>query len=171
MASSFLQIVSCHQCLHMQCWGDQLRAISRPGNHFRVYDGHGAAKGTKKCDQRIHTMVAEEDAMLQDRKRWSEVLNKSSTRLNDEVPAADKARSTSMEAIIGPRSTVVANDLGQLRLLTTRFHFSCQNGHSSFLVTQSKILDEMRRKELIWQGWLVDWKGYRVQGVVAGYHF
>ena len=70
-------------------------------------------------------MVAEEDAMLQDRKRWSEVLNKSSTRLNDEVPAEDKARSTSMEAIIGPRSTVVANDLGQLRLLTTRFHFSC----------------------------------------------
>ncbi|PHT57874.1 putative protein phosphatase 2C 8 [Capsicum baccatum] len=143
---------------------------------FGVYDGHGGSRVSLACRERLHYIIEEELLELNrkendndnNRMDWEKVMMTSFSRMDEEVRGVgyeeDMGRtvgSSAMVVMVGKQVVVVAN-CGDCRTIL------CNRGVTIPLSHDHKAdrPDEKKRVEAA-GGKILNWKGSRVQGVLA----
>ncbi|KAM3263174.1 protein phosphatase 2C 51 [Capsicum annuum] len=134
---------------------------------FGVYDGHGGSRVSLACRERLHYII-EEELLELNRMDWEKVMMTSFSRMDEEVRGVgyeeDMGRtvgSSAMVVMVGKEVVVVAN-CGDCRTML------CNRGVTVPLSHDHKAdrPDEKKRVEAA-GGKILNWKGSRVQGVLA----
>ncbi|KAL1308131.1 hypothetical protein HN51_050062 [Arachis hypogaea] len=150
-----------------------------PFHFFGVYDGHGCSHVATMCKERLHGIVKDEIGKSQENFEWKSAMEKSFTRMDDEVqswshsnqtstcrcelqkPHCDAVGSTAVVAVVTPEKIIVSN-CGDSRAVL------CRNGVAIPLSSDHKPdrPDELLRVQNA-GGRVIYWDGPRVLGVLA----
>ncbi|KAJ9164286.1 hypothetical protein P3X46_023882 [Hevea brasiliensis] len=130
---------------------------------FGVYDGHGGARVSEACRERLHRVLEEE--IVEGRAgmgiEWDKVMEGCFRRMDEEVEKDKMMGSTAVVAVVGKDEVVVAN-CGDSRAVL------CRAGVAVPLSVDHKPdrPDELERVEAA-GGRIINWNGHRVLGVLA----
>ncbi|XP_073131746.1 probable protein phosphatase 2C 8 [Henckelia pumila] len=135
---------------------------------FAVYDGHGGAEVAESCCERMHIclekLIMDQKAPLEEEFDWEKVMAECFRSVDQEFAAEENAAemgSTALVVLVGKEEVVVAN-CGDSRAVL------CRSGAAVPLSKDHKPdrPDEKQRIEAA-GGNILNWNGWRVQGVLA----
>ncbi|XP_062030176.1 probable protein phosphatase 2C 8 [Rosa rugosa] len=152
-------------------------AVTKLHEHhfFAVYDGHGGSSVSNACRDRLHQLLAQEvEPWIRGSDStggvdWEKALASCFTKMDNEVGAAaaemegcvNTVGSSAVVAIIGKEEIVVANSGNSRAVL-------CRDG-VAIPLSRDHNPDRPDEKERVEAagGRVIDWKGFRVLGVLA----